>query len=295
MPGAATHAEDVWATSRQTTLRMRAYEGPAGAPAVVVLHGLQTGVDVLRSAVPGLDPYGRLAAEGLHVLAVDWPGHGRSGGRRGGLSYRVAIEAVGTAVATARERWGGPVGLLGTGFGGILAFYAGLEEEGVGAVVSHNVLDLRDVRPTLQRWRQGAALPVAGWLRRRLPARRQSLVPLPAPLVMADADMADDPAVARALREHPQAVRSYDLEALGSILLAPEDKPDIAAARAPVLVAVGSNDRILPATAARHFASRLTCPHEVWILPGGGHQLLLEHHEAFVPVAADFLRRHLAT
>lgn len=294
MSGTATQAEDVWATSRQTALRMRAYDGPAGSPAVVVLHGLQTGIDVLRGAVRGLDPYARIADEGLHVLALDWPGHGRSGGRRGGLSYRLAMEAAGTAVAVATERWNAPVGLLGTGLGGILAFYAGLEEESVGAVVCHDVLDLRDVRPTLQRWRQGAALPLAGWLRRRIPLARQSLVPLPAPLVMADADLADDPAISRALRTHPQSVRTYDLEALGSILLAPEDKPDIAAARRPVLVAVGSNDRVLPETGARHFASRLTCPHELWVLPGGGHQLLLEHPEAFVPAAASFLRRHLA-
>jgi alpha-beta hydrolase superfamily lysophospholipase len=282
-----------WVTSRGTTLRLLAYDGPAGAPAVIVLHGLEVGVDALREAVPGLDPYARLAAEGLHVLALDWPGHGRSGGRRGGLGYRAALEAVGVALDTARRCWDAPVGLLGLGLGGVLAFYAGIEEEGIGAVVCNGVLDLRDVRPALHRTRQGVLLPAAGLLRRVAPAGRHRSVPIPAASVVADVDLAADPVVRRALRHHPQAVRRYDLEGLGSILLSPEDKPDVAAARVPVLVAVGSNDRALPETAARHFASRLTCEHELWVLPGGGHQLLLEHPEAFAPVAGAFLRRHL--
>jgi alpha-beta hydrolase superfamily lysophospholipase len=293
VPGAPQPAER-WLTSRQTALRTLAYDGPPGAPTVVVLHGLVVSVDVLREAVPGRDPYALLAEADLNVLAVDWPGHGRSGGPRGRLTYRLAMEAVGTAIEFARSRWDAPVGLLGTGFGGVLAFYGAIEEE-VGAVVCNGVLDLRDVRPVIQRTRQGVALPVAGWLRRRLPTRRLAAVPIPAGAVVADADLVEDPYVRRTVVRHPLAVRTYDLEGLGSILLAGEEKPDIAAARTPTLVAVGSNDRALPETTARRFASRLTCEHELWVLPGGAHQLLLEHPAAFVPVAARFLHRHLGS
>ncbi len=130
-------------------------------------------------------------------------------------------------------------------------------------------------------------------LRRVLPPSAHTAVPLPAAAVVATVDLAGDAPVRRAMRRHPQAVRSYDLQGLGSIMLAGEEKPDIAAARCPTLVAVGSNDRAMPETAARHFASRLTCDHEFWVLPGGSHQLLLEHPDAFAPVAAGFLRRHL--
>lgn len=283
-----------WLTSRQTALRTLAYEGPAGAPAVVVVHGLELSTDIVRSAVPGRDPLADLAAAGLHVLAVDLPGHGRSGGARGHLTYRLAIEAIATAATAARDRWDAPVGVLGSGFGGVLAFYAALEEGVVGAAVCNGVLDLRDVRPVLRRARQGVILPAAGWLRRRLPARRLTAIPVPAAAVVADTDLIEDAVIRRAALRHPQAVRTYDLEGLGSILLAPEEKPDIAAASTPTLVAVGSNDRALSETAARHFASRLTGESELWVLPGGSHQLLLEHPDAFVPVAARFLLRHLA-
>lgn len=289
--GANRH--DVWATSRGTTLRMAAYDGEPGSPAVVVLHGFGTSVDVLASAVGGLDPFARLAAQGMRVLALDWPGHGRSGGARGHLTYRMAMDAAATAVGVAGERWGAPVGLLGTGLGGVLAFYAALEDERVPAVVCHNVLDLRDVRPVLQRTRQSVLLPLAAQLRRLLPGEKGRRVRIPAAGVIAPADLAGDPRVVEALRGHPQAVRSYDLESLGSLLVTPEDKPDVAASSTPALIAVGSGDRVLPETATRHFASRLTCPYELWVLPGGGHQLLLEHPDAFVPVAGAFLRRHL--
>lgn len=286
--------QELWVANDDTSLRVVAYEGPgAGGPSVVALHGLVTSVDVLRSAVSGLDPYERLAAEGLNVLALDWPGHGRSGGPRGHLTYRAAMAAAAAAVGCARERWQGPVGLFGTAFGGVLAFYAALESSGVGAVACHNVLDLRDVRPVLQRHRQGALLPAAAALRRRLSPERQTAISLPASAVVATADLADDPDLARVLRHHPQSVRRYTLAGLGSILLTPEDKPDVSAQAVPTFVGIGSNDRILPETTTRAFASRLTAESELWVLPGGGHQMMLEHPGALLPAAAGFLRSHL--
>lgn len=286
--------EEVWATSDGLSLRMLAYTG-AGThgPSVVALHGLITGVDVLRSAVAGLDPWARLADEGFNVLALDWPGHGRSGGRRGHLTYRGAMEAAATAVACAAERWAGPVGLFGTALGGVLAFYAALEDDGVRAVACHNALDLRDVRPVLQRARQGALLPAAGMLHTRLSTAAQERLLIPASAVVATADLADDPGVARALRYHPQAVRRYTLAGLASILLSPADKPDISAQRVPTFVAVGANDRVLPQTTTRALASRLSADSQLWVLPGGSHQLLLEHHQALLPATAEFLHRHL--
>jgi len=286
---------ELWTASEETSLRLVAYEGAGpGGPSVVALHGLITGVDVLRDAVPGLDPYARLAAEGLNVLALDWPGHGRSGGQRGHLTYRGAMAAAAAAVASARDRWEGPIGLFGSAFGGVLGFYAALEGNGVGAVACHNVLDLRDVRPVLQRVRQGTLLPAAAAVRKRLSPARLAAIRIPASAVVATPDLAEDPDLAQALRRHPQAVRRYTLAGLASMLLSPEDKPDVSAQAVPTFVAAGSNDRVLPETTTRAFASRLTCDSELWVLPGGGHQMVLEHPEALLPAAADFLHRHLA-
>ena len=284
--------EEHWISSRETSLRLRTYAGagPAG-PSVVALHGLGTSVDVLREAVPALDPFQRLADEGFNVVALDWPGHGRSGGRRGEFTYRAAMDATSDTVDFAEQRWGGSVGVVGTALGGVLAFYAALQDEQIAAVVCHNVLDLRDVRPVLQRTRQGVLLPLAGRLRSRTGAMQRLRVPTAA--VVAPGDMAADPALARRLRSHPQAVRSYDLASLVSLFLTPEDKPGLTAQTTPTMVAVGSSDRVLPETPARAFVSHLPGESQMWVLPGGSHQLWLEHGEAFVPAAADFLRKHL--
>lgn len=286
---------ELTATSRGETLAMWAYDGGADAPPVVAVHGLGAGVDVLRQAVPGLDPFGRLAAEGVSVLALDLPGHGRSGGRRGGLTYRGAMEALATAVEQARARWGAPVGVFGTGLGGVLAFYAGLEggEEGVGAVACHTMLDLRDVRPAAWRRRQAAVLAVARGLR-RLPRDVRAAIRVPTAAVVPGGDLAADPLLARSLRRHPHAVSSYDLDSLVSLLLSPQDKPDVTAQRVPTLLAVGSADRVVPETAVRALAARLTCETQVWTLRGGSHHLLLEHPAALLPAVGDFFRRRLA-
>lgn len=285
---------EVWARSRQIDVRMRAYDGGGQhGRSLVALHGLGAGIDMLREAVGGFDPYQRLAEHGLNLLAVDWPGHGRSGGRRGHLTYRLAMEAAATAVEQAQTRWEGPVAMLGTGFGGVLAFYAALEEpERVAAVVCHGVLDLRDVRPFMRRGRQQILLPTLAWAQRHVGLDGLSALALPAAAVFAWSDQASDPRLVSRLRGHPQAVRRYDIASLTSLLLTPEEKPAIRAQKVPTLVAVGSQDRMLGETQARAFASQLSCEHEVWVLPGGGHQLLLEHSAAFLPVVAEFVAAH---
>ena len=286
------HQQERSISSRQVTLRLRTYDGAGqGGPTVVALHGLGAGVDVVRDASPGFDPYERLAQEGFNVAALDWPGHGRSGGRRGRLTYRLAMDAAATAVDAAEEEWGGRVGLFGAGFGGVLAFYVALETPRVAAVACSNVLDLRDIRPVLQRWRQGVLIPLAGWLRRweALPQR----VRIPTSVIVAPADLAADPDVSRVLRHSPASVTSYDMDSLVSLFLTPEDKPAIEAQTTPTFVAVGTEDRVLPETPTRAFVSRLSGESELWVLAGGGHQLWLEHAEALVPQVGGFLRKHL--
>lgn len=293
--GPDAQPERLTAVSRGERLAMWAYDGVPDASPVVAVHGLGASTDVLRQVVPGLDPFARLAAEGVAVLALDLPGHGHSGGRRGRLTYRDGMEAIATAVDQARARWGAPVGVFGTGLGGVLAFYAGLESGGgsVGAVACHTVLDLRDVRPAAWRRRHAAVLGVGRGLRRVPPSVRR-LLSLPTATLVARGDLAADPLLARSLRRHPQAVSSYDLDTLVSLLLSPQDKPDVTAQRLPTLLAVGSADRLVPETAVRAFGARLTCETELWTLRGGSHHLLLEHPAAILPAVGGFFHRRLS-
>jgi pimeloyl-ACP methyl ester carboxylesterase len=292
-----SRAVDLWTDARMTTIRIAAYDAPSAAePAstVVVLPGLGASVDALRDAVPRFDPFAALAATGVGVLAVDWPGHGRSGGERGHLTYRAAMDTVAAAVDVARDRARGDVVLVGLGFGGTLACYAALEDDRVAAVVSQGLCDLRDIRPLLGRWSQRAVLPIAALLHRHLPFRATRRIRVPLRLLTAASDRAFDPDLARRLERHPQWVGSSDLAALASLLLTPEDKPALSAMRTPTLVVVGARDHVLPAAAAHAAASQLAGPHRVWVLPAAGHQLLLEHPGAVLDEVTAFLTETLA-
>lgn len=289
----ASSAVDCWTDAAGVGLRVRCYDGDAPEASVVVVHGLVAGVDPLRTARPRVDPYARLADEGLGVAAVDWPGHGRSGGPRGALSYRGAMHAVSAAVDLAGARWPGPVGLVGTGLGGALALFAGLEDRRVQAVVAHGAFDLRDVSAAPTRGRGRHLAPVAARLRRRLRPGAAQRLRIPARLILSPGALSGDPATARALWHDPQSVRRYPLEPLAGLLFEPSDKPDLAAARAPTLLAAGGSDHLQPPAALRRVSARLTCPHRTWTLPGGGHQLLLDHPEAAAPAFGAFLREHL--
>lgn len=287
------HAEDRWISAAGAGLRVRCYEPPELQATAVVLHGLVVGVDPLITARPGLDPFARLAAEGVAVAALDWPGHGRSGGRRGALSYRGAMSAVGAAVDLAVARWPTAVGLVGMGLGGTLALYGGIEDRRVGAVVSQSPFDLRDVGTVPTRGRLSYLPALGARLRRRLPPGLAQRTPVPASLLVGRSGLAGDPDTATALWTSPQAVRRYPLEPIASLLLEPADKPDVAAARVPALLAGGEADPLQSPGSVRRVAARLTCPQRTWLLPGGGHQLLLDHPDAAAPVFAAFLREHL--
>ena len=283
--------EDLWTATRQTSLRLRAYDAAdREAPAVVALHGLVAGSDGIIDACGGEDPFERLAGHGCHVLALDWPGHGRSGGRRGHLPYHLAMDAAAAAIDVAAQRWGCPVALLGAGLGGILAVYAAIEGRRVGAVVSTSVLDLRDVAPALGRTRRAASLPLLGGVASVLPDRAAARVRVPLPAVISSRDLVADPVRRRRLLRHPQAVRHATLDGLASTFASPQDKPDVRALPVPLLAAVGSEDRVVPVPAVRAFTAALGSGASLWVLPGAGHDLLVGHPRTLLPGVAAFVR-----
>jgi pimeloyl-ACP methyl ester carboxylesterase len=86
--------------------------GGAGRGTVLVLHGWASRTEHMRFIIEAL------LAHGLRVLALDFPGHGASPGRR--LNMAVAVEAVKTV-----EEWFAPfTAILGHSFGGAVAVNA---------------------------------------------------------------------------------------------------------------------------------------------------------------------------
>lgn len=273
---------NAWITYRGRGLHLRLYE--RDAPAVVFVHGL----GFTAAAYEGF--CARLADEDLSVIALDLQGHGLSDGRRGHLPFRDAIGNIRETVAFARARSGGPVGVCGSGLGGILALYAAIEDDDVAAVAAHTAADLRDVGRYELRWRQRALVWLVG--RARAVSARAPLVPVPLAAVYRTGDLFDDPARASEWRRLPRAPRWYSLETLASIFLTPDDKPDLASLSKPVFIVTGSEDRIVPLHEQETVAARIGA--ELFVLPGAGHMLPIEHIEQTAPRIGQWMRKELA-
>ncbi|MEP6505857.1 MAG: lysophospholipase [Betaproteobacteria bacterium] len=99
-------------------LTARAWPATVEAPrgVVVLVHGL--GEHIARYEHVAR----RLAAQGFNVVGYDHRGHGRSPGPRGGAPSELALCAdLGRVLRAARERFAGPLVLLGHSLGGLVA------------------------------------------------------------------------------------------------------------------------------------------------------------------------------
>lgn len=112
-----------------------ALAGPAGAPLVVMGHGLGLTRD------SGLEPYAeRFAAAGCHVLVMDYRGFGDSGGTpRELVSISREVEDYQAAVRTARAMAGvdpDRIALWGTSYSGGVVVHVAAADGRIGAVIS---------------------------------------------------------------------------------------------------------------------------------------------------------------
>lgn len=224
---------------------------------------------------------GLLAARGYHVLGVDRPGHGLSGGARGDCSIDEAIGVAAQAMAWARSELGLPVVLMGSSLGGLLTIFALLRGLEPDLAVAHNF-----VFP-------GRLLSMR--LRARWIARHRSR-PYPLhELVHRFETLSSDPAIAAYLRDRSDPAAAWELSArsVASLFGFTAPAPERAA---ETLVLTGSHDRAIPAWASRFFTWWSGLPrYEVRVLPGAGHLLFHDHLDASVPAVADWLDARLGT
>ena len=231
----------------------------ARRPTVALLHG--SGND---HTVWGLQARA-LAAHGRSVLALDLPGHGRSGG---GLLDRVeamaewllaVIDAVGAQeVALAGHSLGGAVALATT-------VMAGKRVTGLGLVAA---APLMAVHPQLM----SAA------------AERRHL----APELIADWSHLRGGAVGSPVPGHwpPALTLRLNERGLDGPLVADLEASDryrgaldaATAVTCPTVVVLGSDDRMLPVAGGRELAAAI--PHATVIEIAGGHQLTAERPDA---------------
>jgi len=272
-------------------LHLTLYETDPQAPSLVFIPGMTGHAGLYAETIPGVDYLAALAGAGFNVIGLDLQGHGRSGGPRGLFTYRDLVGNVARAVDYALDRYNDRVGVTGSSMGGILAFYAALEDRRIRAAVCHNVVDLRDVHPILYLRRHRVIVPLTEAT--RFIGRRLTWLPVPVKAFLEPTHVFERPENVRRWQADPLCVWAYRCSAWISLFLNPADKPPIEKMQTPVRILVGERDRVLQAPYHRQFYERLRCRKDLVVVPGAGHMLPLEYLETTVPLVAEWFRETL--
>ena len=275
------------------SLHLTLYETGPQAPSLIFIPGMSTHAGLYSEAIPGANYLAALAAERFNVIGLDLPGHGRSGGPRGLFTYRQLIGSISRAVDYALQHYNDRVGVTGSSMGGILAFYAALEDRRIRAAVCHNVVDLQDIHPILYLKRHSVIIRATEAT--RAIGRHLTWLPIPVTVFLEPSHVFDRPENVRRWKADPLTVWAYRCSAWISLFLNPADKPAVEGMAAPVRLIVGENDRILQAPYHRRFYERLSCKKDLVVVPQAGHMLPLEHMETTVPLVAGWFWENLDT
>ena len=264
------------------------------SPSTLFIPGMRGHAGTYSTLDPQSNFLASLAEQGLNVVAVDLPGHGRSEGPHGLFTYRSIIETLRAAVRYTTGRFGGPVGVTGSSMGGILSLYAALEIPEIKAAAPMNVLDLRNIDPALHLLRHKMIVPPTRLIARLGLGPLLSWAPVPVVAFLSTREVWEDKAHARAWLSDPYSTHAYRASAWISLFMSPKDKPALEDLKTPTRILVGERDEVLPAWMIKDIFNRLTCEKDLVILPGAGHMLPVEYREQAAPLVAGWLKSHLA-
>ncbi|HEY7126045.1 MAG TPA: alpha/beta fold hydrolase [Ktedonobacterales bacterium] len=266
---------------------------PKASPSAVFIPGMRSHAGTFSTLVPEGNFLAALAGTGINVVAVDLPGHGRSEGPRGLFTYKSIIATLRAAVKYTAERFGTPVGVIGSSMGGILSLYAALEIPEVQAIVPINVLDLRNIDPALHLIRHEMIVPPTRMASRLGLGPLLTWMPVPVSAFLATSEVWEQKAHARAWLDDPYSVHAYRASAWISLFMSPGDKPALEDIRVPTRILVGEREKILPVDMTRDIYARLRCEKDLVVLEGAGHMLPVEHLEQTVPLVSEWLKQHV--
>jgi alpha-beta hydrolase superfamily lysophospholipase len=222
---------------------------------------------------------GLLAGRGYHVLSVDRPGHGLSGGVRGDCTIDEAIDVSKLVIGHARSQLGLPVVLMGSSLGGLLTIFGLLRHLEPDLAIAHNFVYPGKLFSMRLR---------ARWIERR----RRRPYPL-TELVHGFTALSADPATSKYLRDRSDPGAAWELSArsiaslFGFSTTAPDHAPQ-------TLVITGAKDNAIPAWATRFFMWWSGLPqYDLRVLPNAGHLLFHDHLDVSIPAVTDWLDARL--
>ena len=288
LPGLAGHDLDAtlgrlehdWIEHRGTRIHVEAHQASTPAATAVFVHGL--GDHARRSTPLG----GALAEAGFNAVLVDRHGHGLSEGRRGDATLETDLGVVERAIAYARERFGGPVVLIGDSLGGIIRWYLLTREPDVDAAVCHCIAQPNMPPDPSLRWK-GPLTAALGRLAPLIDPGR------PDRRLLAGRARAVD---RRYFDERPDRLFNFSVTARAAAsYLRFEPGIPWEEVATPVLVTIGDEDRMVSRAHTERCLEHARPPHATFLpFADMGHQLYLDHLDAALPPTLEWVQAALA-
>jgi alpha-beta hydrolase superfamily lysophospholipase len=232
------------------------WPGDPGAPTVVFLPGTMTHPLFYREFLDGLN------RRGLSVVGVHYQGHGKSPRLGSQLHWANLVANATDAVDWAADHLDGPVVLLGSSQGGILAMAAAARSRRLALVAAHNVLDpslpesLTITR--LPRRLVGAYRPLLATL--RLAARIAPGLPVPFWAYLDLDRVCGQPDTRRRFLTDPLSLRRYPLGFLAELCTADLSGMSDGSIACPVLVIAATGDPLFSLAYTRRVFDRIVAP-----------------------------------
>lgn len=226
----------------------------------------------------------KLSRRGWNVVAVDLRGHGRSTGKRGEFTIQSMLEDLATAVAYARDRFGGPIALMGSSLGGFFALCGANAIDGVEVGVSHWIYF-----PNVPMTKKDARMrPVALLMDRLLPNLK-----LPTSAVANWDGVCESAELRQRLLDDPLMVWKYTARSLASGFRYAPERP-LEDLRIPHLVILGEKDTMTPPDYTRRCYEQLRGDKEWVTIPNAGHMGgLVEHQAEMLDAVDEYLSRRM--
>jgi lysophospholipase len=281
LEGGLSRLEHAWVKQDGILIHLEIHAIAPGAPTVVIAHGLG---DHTRRLTPLALALGEA---GFNAIGLDRRGHGISEGRRGDASLDEDFAVLRLGIAQARERFGGPVVLLGDSLGGIMIWYLLTEGADVDAVVCHDISHPDVPHDPSMRFKAplmrlvGAVAP-----RLSIPVRR-----------VADYDhVALDPVTKAYFDGEVDKLFNFSVSARSAAsYLAFRPSRPWEEVPTPALVIAGAEDRMVSPRFIEASLERSKPPNTAYTkVPGAGHQLFLDDLGASLQPLLDWLQKTVA-
>jgi alpha-beta hydrolase superfamily lysophospholipase len=283
--------QEVTIASAGAPIVLSIWRGDPGSPTVVFLPGTMTHPLFYAEFLEGL---GR---RGLSAVGVHYQGHGRSPRIASRLRWVSLVANATDAVDWAATQLDGPVVLLGSSQGGVLAMAVAARSRQLALVAAHNVLDpALPESLTISRlpdWLVGAYRPLLATL--QLAGRLAPGLPVPFWAYLDLDRVCSQPETRRRFPTDPLGLRAYPLGFLAELCTA--DLSGMADGRigCPVLVIAGRGDPLFSLAYTRRVFDQIVAPtKELLVFEVDRHLLFNECVELVTDPLVDRIRRLLA-